>query len=195
MQRLSWLVVLVPVLVLPSTALAQTPERYGLWFGGGAGATLGNVRIGDDASAIIDVRNVGPMAYITMGGTLSPAVLLGVDLAGWTQSATDTTRTFGLITFGATLFPLRQFPFYLKGGLGVGAYRETAGTDRYDANGFGVHLGIGAEFRVASNLQVGPYVQYAFSRENVKRNQLALFSQLDIDFVSAGVGVRWHRAR
>jgi hypothetical protein len=29
----------------------------------------------------------------------------------------------------------------------------------------------------------------------VKRNQLTIFSQLDIDLLSAGVGVRWHRTR
>ena len=195
MLRLSWVAVLLPVVLMPATVLAQVPERYGFWLGGGAAVTLGNVRIGDDATAIIDARKPGPSAFLSIGGTLSRTVLLGVDVAGWTRSGSDTTRTFGTITFGATLFPVRQFPLYLKGGFGVGTYQETAGTDRYDANGFGMHFGVGAEFRVAPTLHVGPYVQYAFSRENVKRNQLTIFSQLDIDLLSAGVGVRWHRSR
>jgi hypothetical protein len=93
MRRVAWSGVLAGVLVLgtASVAMAQRPQtRQGFWFNAG----LGWGSLGCDGC---EGREGGVSGGLSLGGTLSPKLLVGVGTAGWTKSEGGATLTTGIL--------------------------------------------------------------------------------------------------
>src|SRR3989442_5936256 len=108
---------------LAGSALAQQPQhprqpqlRHGFWFSGGLGyGSLGCQNCSGRSGAL--------SGNISLGGTLSQKLLLGVSTNGWTKSDSGATLTVGTLTAAVRFYPSATGGFFLTGGLGLGPVR------------------------------------------------------------------------
>src|SRR2546426_12669395 len=91
---------------LAGSALAQQPQhpqqpqlRHGFWFSGGLGyGSLGCQNCSGRTGAL--------SGNISLGGMLSPKLLLGVSTNGWTKSDSGATLTVRTLTAADRIYPL-----------------------------------------------------------------------------------------
>src|SRR5690348_14324266 len=129
----------------------QGQERHGFWFNGGLGyGSLGCDNCGS--------REGGPSGGVSLGGTLSPRLLLGVGTTGWTRSENGATLTSGTLDARVRFYPSRTGGFFLTAGLGVGTIHVSVdGFGSETQTGFGAVLGLGYDIRVGSGLSLTPF--------------------------------------
>src|SRR2546427_10234768 len=99
----------------------QQPQlRHGFWFSGGLGyGSLGCQSCGSREGAL--------SGNISLGGTLSQKVLLGVSTNGWTKSENGSALPVGSLTGGRRFYPSPPGGFFLTVGLGFGTVRAGRG--------------------------------------------------------------------
>lgn len=186
----SGLLVLTTLAACTVPLAAQGEQRRGLWVGAG----LGGGSAGIDIPAVGEARKLGLSGYVNIGGTIRPAVLLGVEGNGWLRSDPDTTRQLGMLSALVALYPLVDKDFFVKAGFGAAFYAENAGLDIFRGNGFAYHVGVGGDFRLSEKILLGLLVQYVRSaNQDVKRNRQILFGKLDFEMIQFSLGVRWHQ--
>lgn len=136
----------------PLTVTAQHAQtRNGFWFNVGLG--YGSLGCQDCTS-----REGGLSGQLSLGGTLSRHVYLGVGTSGWTKSEDDVTLSVGALTALVRVYPSSTGGFFLTGGLGVG--RVDLSIDGFGSggeSGTAALLGIGYDFRVGRNVSLTPY--------------------------------------
>jgi hypothetical protein len=135
-----------------ATAHAQNAQiRDGFWFSGGLGyGSLGCDNCGS--------RENGLSGGISLGGTITPRLLLGVGTEGWTKSQQGATLTVGTLDARVRFYPVVTGGFFVTGGLGVGSVRSSlAGFGSSTETGLGIVMGIGYDVRVAKNASITPY--------------------------------------
>src|ERR1700751_3441831 len=106
----------VIVSCLAGSALAQQSRqpqlRHGFWFSGGLGyGSLGCQDCGGRTGSV--------SGKISLGGTLSPRLLLGVSTNGWTKSENGSTLTVAAVTAAVRFYPSPIGRFFLTGGVGL----------------------------------------------------------------------------
>src|SRR5947207_12113855 len=139
---------------LAGSALAQQPQprqlplRHGFWFSGGLGyGSLGC----QDCSG----RTGSLSGNISLGGTLSQKVLLGVSTNGWTKSENGSTLTVGSLTAAIRFYPSPTGGFFLTGGLGLGTVSAgVAGFVSASETGVAALLGLGYDIRVSNSVSL-----------------------------------------
>src|SRR3989440_7112057 len=124
-------------------ALAQQPRqpllRHGFWFSGGLG--YGSLGCQD-----CDGRTGALSGNISLGGTLSQKLLLGVSTNGWTKSDSGSSLTVAALTAAVRFYPSTTGGFFLTGGLGPGPRRPgTSGFGGATQTGGAFALGPGAD--------------------------------------------------
>jgi len=126
---------------LAGAALAQQSRqpvlRHGFWFSGGLGyGTLGCQGCSGREGSI--------SGNLSLGGTLSPRVLLGVSTNGWTKSDSGSTLTVAAVTAAVRFYPSPT------GGLinGFGSASQTGGA---------VLLGVGYDIPIGRSVSLTPY--------------------------------------
>ena len=134
-----------PDVVTPST-VGHSQTREGFWFNGG----LGYGSLGCDNC--IDRLN-GLSGGLSLGGTLSDRVLLGVGTTGFAKSEFGDMLTVGTFDARLRFYPARESGFFLTGGLGVASVSVNDDSEY----GLGLVLGLGWDIRVASNVSITPF--------------------------------------
>jgi hypothetical protein len=149
----------VPALLGAQEQFPQT--RDGTWFsiGGGYGSA------GTTGDGFSSAKETGPVAILRIGGTYSPSLLLGGEVAAWGRSVDGSTVIFGYASAIGQYYLDPAGGFFLKGGLGVATYRVTFdddpdGSDTEEESGVGVTLGFGYDYRFASKVSLTPQVNY-----------------------------------
>jgi hypothetical protein len=103
-----------------------------------------------------------PSGYLRFGDTAQPNLLWGLEALGWAGDRSDTSFVRGNAHVMVMWYPSVKDGFYLKGGLGVGAFRESHSsgntTDTNTRVGFGLGFGLGWELRMGGNLYLVPSV-------------------------------------
>ena len=143
---------------LAGSALAQQPQhpqqpqlRRGFWFSGGLG--YGSLGCKDCTG-----RTGALSGNISLGGTLSPKLLLGVSTNGWTKSENGSSLTVGTLTAAVRFYPSPMGGFFMTGGLGLG--KVSAGVSGFGSNsetGAAALLGLGYDIRVGRTVSLTPY--------------------------------------
>src|SRR5690348_16210761 len=87
--------------------------RHGFWFSAGLG-------YGSLGCQICAGRTGGFSGNISLGGSLSQKVLLGVSSNGWVKSENGSTLTVTALTAAMRFYPSVSNGFFLLGGLGLG---------------------------------------------------------------------------
>lgn len=140
------------LLVFTSTAGAQHAQtRQGFWFNVGLGA--GSLGCDDCGS-----RTNGLSGQLSLGGTITPRLLLGAGTNGWTKNEDGVTVTMGSLAALVRFYPSTTGGFYLTGGLGVATI--DLGVDGYGSasdTGVSALLGIGYDIRVGQNVSLTPF--------------------------------------
>ena len=141
------------LLSLPGSISAQSRPhtREGFWFNVG----LGYGSLGCDDC---DGRTGGLSGGLSLGGTLSQKLYLGVGTTGWYKSEFGTTLTVGTLDARLRFYPSETGGFFLTGGLGVGSISaDVSGLGSGSETGVGIVLGLGFDIRVGNNLSVTPF--------------------------------------
>jgi hypothetical protein len=162
---------LVVVCALGSVSVAgiaqaqNAQKRDGLWFSGG----LGYGSLGCDGCSS---REGGISGGLSVGGTISPRLLLGIGTSGWSKSQQGATLTVAEIDARVRFYPQTTGGFFLTGGAGVGSMTgSVSGFGSTTETGLGVILGIGYDYRVAKNASITPFWNgYAMRNSNVDAN-------------------------
>jgi len=192
MKRLMWTVGCAVVsLSVASTASAQN-ERSGFWFVAGLGGASGNINL----EGFIDSKTLGPSGFVAGGGTISRAVLLGIEATGWRTSAADTTQQFAALLAVAIVYPSKTLPIYIKAGAGLASFQydrlEQGVAIRYKGDALGTELGLGVDFRLTGKLRIGAFGQWLNSTAETTRNQLPLMTaNTKIDVFQFGVSLKY----
>lgn len=134
------------------TAAAQHPQtRDGFWFNVGLGfGSLGCENCGD--------RVNGLTGQLSLGGTVSDHLYLGVGTNGWTKSEDGVTLSVGTLTALVRVYPSATGGFFLTGGLGLGSVDlDVSGLGSDSETGVGVLIGLGYDIRVGSNVSLTPF--------------------------------------
>jgi hypothetical protein len=145
---------------LPTDRPSGIPQtREGFWFNAGLGVgSLGCEFVCGDA------RANGLSGGLSLGGTLTERLLLGVGTTGWAKSV-DNGEVLSIGTLDARLrfYPARTSGFFLTGGLGFG----TISVGEFSESGVGVVLGIGWDIRVGSRVSLTPFYNGFAMRSSV----------------------------
>jgi hypothetical protein len=131
---------------------AQTESaRHGFWFNGGLGyGSLGCDNCGG--------RTGGFSGGLSLGGTISSHVQLGVGTTGWTRSEDGAALTVGTLDARIRLYPSTHGGFFFTGGLGVGTISASvAGLGSGSENGTAAVVGIGIDVRMGSATYLTPF--------------------------------------
>jgi hypothetical protein len=142
-----------------SAARAQYPERReGFWIGFGLGYGSANVTCDSCGSG---PRTGGVTAFLKLGGTPSPNLLIGGAINGWSHSSGGATETMGNVTASLYYYPVARGGFFLTGGLGFSDYRvDTSPT--VDGTGWGFTAGAGYDIRVGRNVSLTPVANFVY---------------------------------
>ena len=132
-------------------ALGQYPQtRKGFWFNGGLGwGSLGCNNCGS--------RTGGLSGGLSLGGTISPTLLLGGGTTGWTKSENGATLTVGTLDLRARFYTEANGGFFITCGLGLGSISAGFGGFSASETGVGVVLGLGYDFRIGRTVSLTPY--------------------------------------
>ncbi len=130
------------------TARLQT--RKGFWFNGGLG--LGVAGCVGCAS-----RELGASGGLSLGGTVSPRVLLGVGTAGWSKVVDGVTISGGTLDARIRFYPSLQSGFFLTVGGGLGTISAWNAFESVSEKGSGALFGLGWDVRVGRNVSLTPF--------------------------------------
>lgn len=145
------------VMLVAASAQAQYPHRHQ-----GVYATFG---LGYGSAKIIcdqcgDTSRTGDLTgFFGIGGALSQAILLGVEVTGWSK-VTDSNDNRAASTVNAVIswYPSAREGLFLKGGVGFGYLRGDQDTDEgiifFDKAGVGYQVGLGYDLRIQRTLSV-----------------------------------------
>ena len=149
-------------LVCVTPLVAQNPHRQGLWAELASGPARIRIQCTECGSV---VRAAGSGGYLRIGGTLSPKVLLGIELYGFTDESfgfteSDTSIVANSANVSAVMlwYPWRSH-FNIKAGVGLAEGLFTlppVGTDTVEAEGYGVGLtfGLGMDVPISRKLSL-----------------------------------------
>lgn len=154
-------------LTLNAAEAQDQGRRDGFWIGFGLGAGW------NTSEGLDDDRRIGGAAYLRLGGTPSPNVLLGGETIGWGRTEDDVTLTRGNATFTAMFYPSTTGGFYLKGGIGVSSVTvatEVGNTTVSTSEaGFGSTVGVGVDIPLG-RVSLTPAADWLFQAFDAGQN-------------------------
>jgi hypothetical protein len=168
----------VPATPAPSqTATLRPPvDRSGFWFNVGLGyGSLG-------CETCFGERVDGLSGGLSLGGTVSDRVLLGVGTTGWARSEDGVWLRAGTLDFRARFYPVRTSGFFMNGGIGLGSISIGTGRIAVTETGVGVMLGIGWDLQVGRNVSLTPF----WNGSGISTDSA------DVNFGQVGLGVTVH---
>ena len=142
-----------------SVARAQYPQRReGFWIGFGLGYGSANVTCDGCGSG---PRTGGVTAFVKLGGTPSPNLLIGGAINGWSHASGGATETMGNVTASLYYYPVARGGLFLTGGLGFSDYRVDT-SPSVEGTGWGFTAGVGYDIRVGRNVSLTPVANFVY---------------------------------
>jgi len=161
-----------------------------MWASIGLGAAATKVK----CSFCSEKATWGPSGYIQLGGTPTRHTLAGVEISAWRGTRADTTQEYVSGTAFIIFYPVLHYPFFLKGGFGVGRYAELAGSYKLSSNGFSIVLGTGHDFRITDRVWTAPYVNLiiAPSQDGTLKGTGSITTGISQTIVQLGAKLSYH---
>lgn len=161
------------------------------------GFGLGNGSAGVSCAGCATDRTNGLSGYLDIGGALSPTLILGGELNGWSKDKSGSTSRIGFLTGYAQWYPNVATPFFVKTGLGVGSIsvedRTTVPSSKLESTGLAYQVGAGYDFRMGHDFSLSPYASYiATTGATAKLNGTSTNSKLNSNNFQVGIGLTWH---
>ncbi len=174
-----------------SALQAQHPQtRQGFWIGFGGG--YGSAGVSCDGCGNTD-REGSASGFLKLGGTLSPSVLLGAEVNGWSKSESGVTVNLGNVSAAVYLYPVKTSGFFVKGGAGLSVHRTTGGGNTLDGTGWGLIGGLGYDIRVGRNISLTPVANYYFGQPgDLKINGTTAVTGWTQNVLDIGLGITFH---
>jgi hypothetical protein len=114
-----------------------------------------------DCSACSRDRKSGPVAYVRVGGPANPHLRLGIESDGWTTTTFAVDDKIAFVTADLYLYPSITSNFWVKGGFGLAAGKETDLGHEVKATGAALAAGIGYDWNVGhGNFVIGQFATY-----------------------------------
>src|SRR5438270_11393364 len=114
---------------------------------------LGNGSAGVSCSGCATDRENGLSGYLSMGGAVSPTLVLGGELNGWSKSKNGADSRIGFVTGYAQWYPSVSNGFFVKPGIGMGSMtiedKTTVPADKLESMGLAYQFGLGYDFRMS----------------------------------------------
>jgi hypothetical protein len=130
---------------------ARSRIRSGFWFNLGSG--YGAITC-ETCSSTLNGYSGG----LSLGGTLSPRVQLGIGTTGWYRSENGASLTTGTVDARIRFFPSATSGFFLTGGIGAGSIGASlAGYGSGTEFGMGSVLGMGWDLDIAPGVSLSPF--------------------------------------
>lgn len=175
-------------------AFENRQRREGFWIGLGLG--YGSYKGCDDIFGCSDRQGSGS-AYVKLGGTLNPQVLLGVESTAWTKDESGARVTAGGVTGTVAFYPVLSSGFFVKGGFGLSyiesKYVEGALSVSASKTGWALIAGLGYDVRVARNVSITPSFSYLYGRPgDIDIPGLGTLPGTHGDLLQLAVGVTFH---
>ncbi len=152
-------IVVLAAAVPAAAAQSVATQRAGFWGGVSLGAGTRSARC-DSCGA--QGPAVAPAMMGRFGYTLSPRVLIGVEVDLWSQQKTDIAA--GATTLGLTWYPLPRRGLFVKGGIGSSWFRRQTGSDDDNqpiyatGSGPGFMIGVGWDGQATKAVSFTPSV-------------------------------------
>jgi hypothetical protein len=158
-------------------------RRKGFWLTAGLGAGSESFDANDGLGWSDDKG--GGLAYLKLGGTVSPSLLLGAEFNAWgtRYRFEDYDRGLTSAMFIAQWYPDSRGDFWLRGGAGFARdYLDIDGGARTRENGMALAVGLGYDIRVGRNVSITPMLDLQGQHYDTHDERL----------VNIGLGITFH---
>lgn len=188
-MRTVTLIALAGCLIAGPVWAQEGPQRKGFWIGFGLGGGV-NVSEGLDGG-----RLGGGAAYLRLGGTPSPNVLVGFESIGWGRRRNGLTLGRANATATVLLYPSAERGTFVKlgvGGASVATVDDSGPTTiTQTAEGFGATVGVGVDVRLG-RVELTPNLDWLF--QAFDSNDFPTFSSLPgtNSILLFTLGLTWH---
>jgi outer membrane protein with beta-barrel domain len=181
-----------------ASAQAQHPQvRDGFWINFGFG--YGSAHEKCDGCA--DTTIGGFTGFVRLGGTVSPHVLIGGEIIGFSHnypadtSGPSADEVLGSVTASLYYYPKPAGGFFLKTGLGFSDFDFSVsnGGGSVTGVGAGVIFGLGYDIRVGRNVSITPVADFWYGNVgDLKSNGSLVNTGWKHSVASFGLGVTFH---
>jgi hypothetical protein len=179
---------LFSVLANSQASAQRLAYHEGFWVGGGLGSALTdvscNVCINDSKSVI--------SGFVRAGLTLSPRLLLGLEIIGTDNSEDGVNERILALSGVGYLYPTGGGLFF-KGGLGILKFKADDDTDELTSTLLAAQVGAGYELRVSQRLSISAFsTLMATSNGDLDYNGSRVTDDMRVTLVQFGLGVTMH---
>jgi len=188
--------VTAPLMAQDIRAISSGPSRAGFWWGLGLAAAQADAKC--DGCPNFDPETF-PMLDIRLGATLSPSVLLGLQITGGQKSEAFQTNagtdvTVGDVNVSAYWYPMSSGNLWLQGGLAGVVWQAKNGSNTIHATSGGLTLGAGYDLRMGGNMSITPSLRGAWGGKGKLVDQDGNSADVNwqTNFLEAGVSIIWH---
>jgi hypothetical protein len=136
-------------------------------------------------------RESGPVAYVRVGGTVNPHLRLGIESDGWAKTSFGVDEQIVFATADLYVYPSTATNFWIKGGFGLAAGKESNDVNELKATGAAVGAGIGYDWNVSGgNFVLVPFATYLRQLSgNIKANGADTGVSANADIFQFGIGL------
>jgi hypothetical protein len=177
-----------------STSAAATDGSSSVRKGFFASGGLGYGAFGVNCGVCATNRESGPVAYVRIGGTINPHVRLGVESDGWARTHFGLHEQLAFLTGDLYVYPSASANFWIKGGFGVAARKETHEADELRSSGAAMAGGVGYDWKVGNGnfviTQFATYLRQLSSKMKVDRVDTGVSASADVYQLGIGLGYR-----
>jgi hypothetical protein len=142
-------------------------------------------------------RENGASGYLRVGKGMTPSLMMGLELNGWSKTENNVEGRNGMFSAIAQWYPSMTNGFFAKGGLGLARTtiddRTSTAPDKVESTGFGYQVGMGYDMSIARRWSITPYVNFLGApNANAKLNGVDAGEKLGSNYVQYGLGLSWH---